>query len=197
MVPVTITANSTPPGAQVIRSTGEVLGTTPLVSQIQIPAAQLGLPQTFTFNLAGYQPAVATAVAVNNAITVSATLQPAMGGSTPGQTIVVRGHGGGRIYDYHTTTARAEVNQPCIIQHMVVRVSGRHTYHSDLTVRLRGPAGQSATLQRRRSRNPFRSYTVNRVIGTQAMGQWTLSIRDDVRADSGVLSGFTMTITCQ
>jgi hypothetical protein len=203
LVAVTLTANSTPPGAQVLRSTGELLGMTPLVAQIQLPADQLGLPQTFTFNLAGYQPTTATGVAVNNSMMISATLMPAGGGiAMPGmgggpRTISAHGSGGGPIFDYHTTTARATVNESCIIQSLQVRVNGHHSYFSDLAVSLRGPAGQSASLQRRRSQNPFRSYSPSNVRGTQAMGTWTLSIRDEVGADSGNLAGFSMTISCQ
>ena len=198
---VTVTANSTPTGAMVLRPTGEVLGTTPLVSQIQIPANQIGLPQTFTFNLAGHQPTTATAVAQNNAITVQTSLQSLSGNSgssgTSGRTLTVRSRGGGRISDFRTTSARATVTESCTIQEMRVRVRGRHSYHGDLVVSLRGPSGQTAVLQRRRSANPFRRYRINRMVGTQALGQWTLRIRDELRADSGVLSGFTMEITCQ
>jgi hypothetical protein len=196
-MPVTLTANSTPAGAIVMTANGQNLGVTPLVSQINVPQAQIGLPQTFSFTLAGYQPATAAAVPVNNAITIQATLTP-VGGVPTGvpRTITVSGSGGGRIYDHHTTSARAMVAESCMVQSMRVRIRGNHSYHSDLTVSLRGPAGQSATLQRQRSRNPFRSYTVTRANGTQAQGQWTLSIRDTVGADSGHLNGFSMTLTC-
>ena len=117
-----------------------------------------------------------------------------MGGS-PGA-LTVHGGGGGAIFDNHTTSARAVVTQPCIIQSLRVNVHGRHSYNSDLVVRINGPNGQSATLQSHRPSNPFRTYTVGRATGTQAQGAWTLSIRDEVRADSGVLSGFTMTLIC-
>jgi hypothetical protein len=199
-VPVTLTANSTPAGAMVQRATGEVLGTTPLVSQIQIPADQLGLPQTFTFNLAGYQPSVAQAVAVNNTITLEAALV-SMGGAMPGipgmpRNITVSGGGGGAIYDYHTTTASATVNESCVVQAMSVTVRGNHSFYGDLVVRLSGPNGQSASLASRGSSNPFRTYSIQRAIGTQAMGTWRLSVRDEAGADSGNLAGFTMNLTC-
>jgi hypothetical protein len=194
VVPVTLTANSNPPGATVLKATGEVLGTTPLVSQINVPADQLGLPQTFTFSLAGYQPTTATGVVVNNALQIQANLGP-MPGTGP-QTITVNGGGGGRISDFNTTSSRATVSQPCIINTLTVRIRGNHSYNADLSVRLRGPNGQSATLHNRTRANPFRTYTVNRASGTQAQGTWTLSIRDEVRADSGNLQGFTMEMTC-
>jgi hypothetical protein len=198
-VAVTIMANSTPAGATVLRPTGEVLGTTPLVSQVNLPADQVGLPQTFTFNLTGYQPATATAVAVNNAIQVDAALMPMGGGMMPTgvpRTITAHGGGGGAIFDFHTTTAHANVGEPCIIQSMTVNVRGHHTFYADLVVSLRGPNGQSASLHRRGRGNPFRTHSVTRVIGTQAQGGWTLSVRDEVRADAGQLSGFSMTLTC-
>jgi subtilisin-like proprotein convertase family protein len=109
----------------------------------------------------------------------------------------VTGRGGGRIYDYHTTSATAMVNEPCVVQAMTVTIRGNHTYYSDLTVSISGPMGQRATLQRRRRRNPFRTYTVTRALGTQAQGMWRVSIRDTVGADSGHLNGFTMHLTCQ
>jgi hypothetical protein len=169
-----------------------------LVAQIQVPAAQLGLPQTFTFSLSGYQPTTTTAVAMNNAIVVQATLPRAAGAAPAGpRTLRVTGRGGGAIYDNHTTRSVANVSEPCVIQRLSVTLRGEHSYHSDLLVQLSGPAGQRATLQRRQSQNPFRTYRVNRANGTQAQGRWRLSIRDEVSADAGQLRAFVMNFTCQ
>jgi subtilisin-like proprotein convertase family protein len=81
---------------------------------------------------------------------------------------------------------------------MRVRVTGSHTYNSDLTLRLSGPNGQRSTLQSRSRRNPFRTYTVTRgVVGTQAQGRWTLSIADTIPQDFGRFASWGMELNCQ
>jgi hypothetical protein len=104
---------------------------------------------------------------------------------------------GGAIFDNHTTTSTALVTQPCTIQSLSVTVRGRHSFNSDLTLRLRAPNGESETLQSHASRNPFRRYTTSHFVGLPAVGTWTLSVTDDVNADSGVLNGFALNLRCQ
>lgn len=207
-VMVTVAAASTPPGATVTGG-GQVLGTTPFTSQVPVPAPNPGETQTFqfTFTLPGYQPTTLTASPVNNTISLNAVLASAMpavppptGGTLPpttgGGTMRVHGIGGGPIFDYHTTTATANVGSPCVIRALHVSLDGRHTFPRDLEVTLRGPDGETYSLQRHSSRSPFRSHSVTRARGHLAMGLWTVSIADTVGADGGALTGFDMELEC-
>lgn len=211
-VMVTVVANSTPPGATVTGG-GRQLGTTPLQTQVPVPAPQPGQTQTFafTFQLAGYQAATINASPINNAITITAALAPAVaptpvgvgdeaedgvpGGS--GRQVTASGRGGGPIFDNHTTTGTAEVSESCTIDTLRVRLNGTHSFFGDLHITLRGPDGRSYSLARGGRQNPFRTHTVRRASGRQARGRWTLSIADRLQADSGVLRGWGLSMSCR
>ncbi len=208
-VMVTVIASSNPPGAMVTGG-GRQLGVTPLQTTVPVPAPQPGQVQTFAFQfaLAGYQPATINASPVNNTISITAALAPAVqpqevattGGDGDGDEageIRVNGQGGGPIYDNHTTTGAAVVAQDCTIDRLRVRLNGAHTYHADLVITLRDPNGNSYTLQRSGRANPFRSHTVRRAVGRQARGRWTLAIADTLAQDSGVLRSWSMSLRCR
>lgn len=209
-VMVTVAANSTPPGA-IVTGGGRQLGVTPLQTQVPVPAPVPGQVQTFsfTFALAGYQPATINASPVNNTISITAALAPAVQPqevdtpSDPGDDdteageIRVVGRGGGAIYDNHTTTGSAEVTQPCTIDRLRVRLNGNHTYFADLHIRLRDPNGNSYSLASGGRGNPFRSHNVSRASGRQAQGRWTLSIDDRLAQDRGMLRGWSMNLRCR
>ena len=219
-VMVTVAANSSPPGATVVGG-GRNLGITPLSTEVPIPAPQPGQPPptfAFTFALEGYQPATINAAPVNNTISITAALAPivpaqAVGGDPsaggdpgdddPGggggdrRTINPRGGGGGTNYDYHTTTGSASVAQDCVIQSLRLQLSGTHSYYGDLHISLRDPGGASYSIARGGRENPFRTHSVRRAAGRQARGTWQLAIEDRLREDSGILRGWSMTITCR
>lgn len=220
-VMVTVSAASTPPGATVTGG-GTLLGTTPFVTGVPVPAPTPGVAQTFefTFQFPGYNPTTITASPTNGTITLNAVLAPAgvaavppgtppgtppglavIPGATgvgppPGTHISFRGSGGGRIYDYHTTTATVDVPVTCRIRDLDVDIDGSHTFNSDLEVRLTGPDGTTFSLQSHNRRNPFRTHSVRRAAGHMSNGRWLLSIEDSVGADSGNLGGFSIDITC-
>lgn len=207
---VTVAASSTPAGA-VVTGGGRMLGRTPFTTQVPIPAPTPGQTQTFqfTFQLPGFQPSTISASPVNNTITLNAALMPTAGatgaidptGATApgggGARLTARGTGGGRIFDYHTTTATARVDAQCMIDSLEVDVDGNHTCYSDLEVSLRGPDGTGYSLQSHSSRNPFRSHSVRRAAGHPSAGPWILAVEDSVGADSGNLRGFSLTIRCR
>lgn len=211
-VMVTVTANSTPPGAMVTGG-GRQLGTTPLTTQVPIPAPTAGQTQTFAFNftLAGYQPAVINASPTGGQISITAALAPVTAptpvgndpnapvGATPtggGRELSVRGRGGGQITDHRTTTGTADVSESCIIENLRLRLVGDHQYYGDLHITLRGPNGRY-TIRRGGRDNPFRSHNVRRARGDQAQGRWVVAIEDTMNQDRGVLRGWSMTIQCR
>jgi len=191
-VEVTLSASSVPPGATVMVG-DDVLGTAPITAQVPFAPS---IPVTFV--LRGYQTTTLNAVPVNNSATVVATLNAGENdGSGATRTIHARGIGGGPIFDYHTTTARAVVSESCLVDRLAVTINGHHSFHSDLIVSLRSPAGSSYTLQRQRQRNPFRTHVVPRAAGRPGTGEWVLSIRDNLGSDSGRLNGFSMELGCR
>lgn len=208
-VMVTVIASSTPAGA-IVTGGGRQLGTTPLQTQVPVPAPQPGQVQTFafTFQLAGYQTATLNASPVNNTISITAALAPAVipqqvgvvqpQGGVPGAgEIEIPGRGGGPIWDNHTTTGFAVVEQPCTIDELRVRLNGTHTYFGDLHISLRDPNGHSYSLASGGRANPFRQHTVRRAAGNAAQGRWTLAIEDRLGQDSGILRGWSMTLRCR
>lgn len=229
-VMVTVSAASTPAGATVTGG-GTLLGRTPFVTSVPVPAPTPGVAQSFefTFQFPGYNPTTITASPTNGTITLNAVLAPATvagvpgvppgtpgmgvvppgtpvgagvvppgtgGMAPPGTRFTIRGSGGGRIYDYHTTTATAEVPTACRIRDLRVDINGNHTFHSDLEVRLTAPDGTTFSLQNHNRRNPFRTHTVTRARGHMSNGRWVLAIEDSVGADSGNLSSFELQFTC-
>lgn len=211
-VMITVAASSTPPGATVTGG-GRQLGVTPLQTQVPVPAPVPGQVQSFafTFELAGYQTATINATPVNNTISITAALAPAMQpqevpvagtegeeGDDGGPEITVQGRvPDGRIFDNHQTIGTAEVGQPCTIDRLRVRLNGNHTFNSDLYVSVRGPNGQSYMLQRSQRTNPFRAHIVRRAVGQQAQGRWTLIVDDRVGQDSGTLRGWSLGLRCR
>lgn len=207
-VMVTVNANSTPPGAMVTGGNRQ-LGVTPLTTQVPIPAPQPGQTQTFAFvfSLDGYQPATINTSPMNGVISITAALAPATQAvevgaegdpdSEGGNEITVNGRGGGPIFDNHTTTGSAVVDESCVVDRLRVRLEGTHTYFQDLTVTLRDPQGHSYTLQTRSRRNPFRTHVVRRAAGRQARGTWNVSVADTVAQDSGRLNGWRLMMTCR
>jgi hypothetical protein len=171
----------------------------------------------FTFQLAGYQTATINASPVNNTISITAALapnvvppvvEPQPVGGDPGTEgteepggggpeLRVSGQGGGAIYDNHTTTGFAVVNEPCLIDRLSVTLNGHHSYFADLHIRLRDPQGNNYSIVRGGRANPFRSHTVRRAVGRQAQGRWTLEIEDRLQADSGNLNSWSMRLTCR
>jgi subtilisin-like proprotein convertase family protein len=85
----------------------------------------------------------------------------------------------------------------CVIGDLDVTLSGSHSYNSDLVVTLVGPDGQRYQLQNHSRANPFRRYSVRRAVGHTSAGQWQIIVRDDVRADSGQLTGWSLQLRCQ
>ncbi|MEM9187643.1 MAG: proprotein convertase P-domain-containing protein [Myxococcota bacterium] len=201
-VNITVTANSTPPGATVTGG-GRVLGTTPLTQVVPIPAPAPGqAAQTFdfVFTLAGHQSTTITAAPQNGQIAITAALASMTAvAPTPageGRVLNVTGRGGGAIRDFSSVSARATVAEPCIIQELRVTLRGNHTYHGDLRIGLRGPADENYSLFGGRG-NPFRTHRVRNAVGKQAQGEWRVTIRDTQAEDFGQLRAFSMRIECQ
>ncbi|RLB51393.1 MAG: hypothetical protein DRJ42_16940 [Deltaproteobacteria bacterium] len=213
---VSITAASTPPGATVTGG-GQPLGVTPLTTQVPAPTAQPGqAPQTFdfVFSKEGFDPMTIQAAPVNGMIVITATLLPA--GTTPtadpagdptptteteagapGRVVEVTGGPGGRIFDSHTTTSRATVEEDCVIASARITVRGNHTFHRDLRVRIEPPEGRTVMLQNLRNSNPFRRYTPSSLEGRQARGEWVLKVTDAADQDSGQLRPVRLRFECR
>ncbi|MEI8259744.1 MAG: proprotein convertase P-domain-containing protein [Deltaproteobacteria bacterium] len=155
-------------------------------------------PYTITFSeLQSTRPASAAANTQPPEFPTQPTM-PTMPTMPTGRVRTVMGIGpaGGAITDYHTTTSTAFVSQPCTVANVSISIRGRHTFSNDMIVRLRSPSGVTDTLQSHQRPSPFRRHTTSTFNGSTGTGAWTLSIEDTVGADSGVLSGFTLMLSC-
>ncbi|HMG20330.1 MAG TPA: M36 family metallopeptidase, partial [Kofleriaceae bacterium] len=87
------------------------------------------------------------------------------------------------------------------IQKVVVTASIAHPYRGDLVVQVIAPDGQAATLTDRAggSADDFAvvdlDITSSFAPGTPASGAWKLFVRDVALADTGQITGFSLTIT--
>lgn len=206
---ITVTATSNPPEAKVTGG-GRPLGVTPLTTQVPIPALAPGQPAPsfdFLFEKEGYESATIQASPVNGMINITAALAPSTPATPetgtptgPGDAtheLEVAGTGGGSITDFHTTTATATVAESCVIDALTAVLRGNHSYHQDLVVTLRSPAGQTFTLHNKAAGSPFRRHRVRNAAGDQAQGEWTLRVRDDVERDTGRLTRFALELECR
>ena len=59
-------------------------------------------------------------------------------GSYHGPLTVASGPGGA-IFDQHTTISTAVVAQSCVVGDMNINIRGRHSFNTDIVMRLQGP----------------------------------------------------------
>ena len=88
-----------------------------------------------------------------------------------------------------------------VVQRVLVTASIAHTYRGDLVIQVIAPDGQAATLSDRAggSADDFAvtdlDITSSFASGTSASGAWKLFVRDVAIADTGQITGFSLTIT--
>lgn len=206
---VSVTVMSTPAGAEVRSPTGQVLGTTP--AMFEYPAsAQPSATLAFVVAAPGAQAATVSGVPMHGELVLNAVLasqapvipngrDPLVGATTLVASVPQH------IRDYGTATQTIAWPDQCVIQNIAVDTVIRHTCLSDLRVRLTSPTGTVMTLHDHAYRNTLsRTFTTSdahgalgHAIGQNAQGTWTMTVRDDVDADSGTFQSFTLHIVCQ
>ena len=90
------------------------------------------------------------------------------------------------------------VDMNLTITDLIVNLDISHTYISDLRVTLTSPLGQTVTLHDRTggsADNLVASYSLEQFDLTEAFGDWTLNVSDNVGADVGTLNNWSMVVT--
>ncbi len=191
---VSVTITTTPVGAHVRRTNGQELGTTPLMLTEELPASAAGSPLTYMVSLDGHADATVSGIPSGGTLVLNQALQAAA------QDAQVSATGRESIRDYHTARMEAQLASSCVIGDMSADIQFRHSFVSDLIVRVQSPAGTTAIIQRHRSGRArtvdFGDTRLAAFRGEQASGRWVVSIEDDVSADTGTFEGFTLNFNC-
>jgi len=94
-------------------------------------------------------------------------------------------------------TDKIDVADSLDIASLRVTVDITHTYVGDLKVSLAGPSGQSVVLQDQEGggdNDLHKTFTVSEFNGSNARGDWTLSVSDNAGVDTGTLDAWTLTV---
>ena len=223
-VRVSVTVTSDPAGATVRTPEGEVMGTTPAMFVMSVPAAEIGRERAFVIEMPGRQSQTVSGRQLGGAMVLHALLPPAAqvaqvgtvvadpiapidGGSTTGELAVTTSDAAQPIRDYQTSRQGLDVAQSCRISRVAVDVDIRHTFVADLRVSLRSPEGTEVVLHNHSGggrANLVSTYAsdgrssdrMQRLLGQEGRGRWELVVRDDAGADSGSLRSFTVHLGC-
>jgi subtilisin-like proprotein convertase family protein len=207
-LPLQVSVTSTPAGAIVRTSGGQVLGTTPAMFVWPVARAEAARPQSFVVEIAGSAPTTVTGIPTNGELTLHATLSTApVGPAVAATTTVVRSTGAAvPIRDFASVTLTADVPNDCTLASVGVETGLRHSYISDLIVTVTPPGGSALTLHNHRGagrrnlnrtfRSTDRSSPLRALVNTNARGTWTLTVRDTVEADTGTLESFALHLGC-
>jgi bacillolysin len=103
------------------------------------------------------------------------------------------------IKDLSTTTSKITLGQDATIDQLKLELDLAHTYRGDLKVTLTSPSGKTATISDRQggSADDLKgSFDVSKEFaGEKTAGEWTLTIEDKARRDTGTLKSWSLTAT--
>ncbi|MFP2932010.1 M4 family metallopeptidase [Pyxidicoccus sp. 3LG] len=102
------------------------------------------------------------------------------------------------IADLGTVTSKLKLDQDVTIDKLKLSLDIDHTYRGDLSVTLTSPSGKSAVVHNRTGGSADHlkgDFDLSAFAGEQAKGEWTLSVSDKARADTGVLNSWSLKAT--
>lgn len=196
---VSVTITSQPSGATVRDADGRVVGTTPAMFVVSLPADRLSEERSWVLDLAGHRSVTVSGTVADGALVLHGQLLEA------GPTVVsVSATEPQPIRDYQTASLAVDVSESCPISAAEVGVDLRHTFVGDLRVVLHTPWRDALTLQRHTGgsrRNLRQTWTLNdlplrSLAGRPTQGRWQLVVHDDAGADQGTLDRFDLRLTC-
>ncbi len=196
---MSVTITSQPSGATVRDADGRVVGTTPAMFVVSLPADRLSEERSWVLDLAGHRSVTVSGTVADGALVLHGQLLEA------GPTVVsVSATEPQPIRDYQTASLAVDVSESCPISAAEVGVDLRHTFVGDLRVVLHTPWRDALTLQRHTGgsrRNLRQTWTLNdlplrSLAGRPTQGRWQLVVHDDAGADQGTLDRFDLRLTC-
>ncbi len=99
------------------------------------------------------------------------------------------------ISDLGTVTSKLKLDGDVTIDKLKLDLDIKHTYRGDLTVTLTSPSGKSAVVHNRTgggTDDVKGSFDLSAFAGEQAKGEWTLTVADKARGDTGVLNSWSL-----
>jgi bacillolysin len=104
------------------------------------------------------------------------------------------------IHDLQTTTSKITLAEDVTIDTLKLDLDISHTYRGDLTVTLTSPSGKSAVISDRAggSADDLKgSFDLSQFAGEKTAGEWTLTVEDKARRDTGTLKSWSLTATAK
>ncbi|XXF76215.1 M4 family metallopeptidase [Myxococcaceae bacterium GXIMD 01537] len=102
------------------------------------------------------------------------------------------------IPDMGSITSKVKVADDVSVDKLKLSLDIGHTYKGDLTVTLTSPSGKSAVVHNRTggsTDNVTGSFDLSAFAGEKAQGEWTLTVKDNAKRDTGTLKSWGLSIT--
>jgi Zn-dependent metalloprotease len=104
------------------------------------------------------------------------------------------------IQDLKTTSSKITLGDDVTIDKLKLDLDLAHTYRGDLVVKLTSPSGKTATLSNRAggSADDIKgSFDLSEFAGEKTKGEWTLTVEDKAKRDTGTLKSWSLTATAK
>ncbi|WP_224242178.1 M4 family metallopeptidase [Hyalangium gracile] len=124
---------------------------------------------------------------------------PARNNTTP-PTVTGTASPNAAIQDLATTTSKINLPEDVTIDKLKLDLDLAHTYRGDLVVKLTSPSGKSATISDRKggSADDLKgSFDLSEFAGEKTQGEWTLTVEDKAKRDTGTLKSWSLTATAK
>jgi|GEM_PF-928740 len=102
------------------------------------------------------------------------------------------------IKDNATVTSKVKVADDVTVDKLKLSLNISHTYKGDLSVTLTSPSGKSAVVHNRTggsTDNVKGDFDLSAFAGEKAKGEWTLTVKDNAKGDSGKLNSWGLAIS--
>ncbi|MBZ4415652.1 M4 family metallopeptidase [Myxococcus sp. RHSTA-1-4] len=105
-----------------------------------------------------------------------------------------------KISDLGTVTSKLKLDQDLTIDKLALSLDVSHSYRGDLSVTLTSPSGKSAVVHDRKGGGADDlkgTFDLSAFAGEPARGEWTLTVSDKARGDTGVLNSWGLKATAK
>ncbi|WP_375760743.1 M4 family metallopeptidase [Corallococcus exercitus] len=102
------------------------------------------------------------------------------------------------IPDLGKATSKVTVSNDMTVDSLKLDLDIKHTFSGDLTISLTSPSGKTAVVQSRKggSADDVKgSFDLSAFAGESAKGDWTLTVEDKAKRDTGTLQSWGLTVT--
>ncbi|MCY1034082.1 M4 family metallopeptidase [Corallococcus sp. BB11-1] len=122
--------------------------------------------------------------------------RPLAGGDTQATTVFATPNA--PIPDLGKATSKVTVSNDITVDSLKLDLDIKHTFSGDLTISLTSPSGKTAVVQNRKGGgvdDVKGSFDLSAFAGESAKGDWTLTVEDKAKRDTGTLQSWGLTVT--